>query len=77
MKINKWNKNQYKMEEMKFSAKAENFYYSKAIIILLIKIILINIIEQIINLLIWNLFIILNYLILNIINNEYKFLLIL
>ena len=31
------------MEEMKFSAKAENFYYSKAIIIMLIKIILIKI----------------------------------
>ena len=64
MKINKWNKIN-KIKEMKFSAKAENFYYSKAIIIMLIKIILINkyIIYQVINLLIKNLFIILNYLI--------------
>ena len=46
---------------MKFSAKAENFYYSKAIIILLIiKIILINkyIIKQVINLIKMNLFLI-------------------
>ena len=51
---------------MKFSAKAENFYYSKAIIIQkIMKINLINkyTIKQVINLLMKNLFIILNYLI--------------